>query len=211
MPIRLIFSNKSSALNKKLIKFFQINLLSLNKANLVFEFIVAHPEDSKKYISQGIKNFPYMLHNSTSVTGTEKIISYLKLQVNNYNKKIVNKTDDERVDEFWKSTLGNVKIDESGNIQDDDDDEDDDDIQKKISTAFQERHNSTEKVNGPKQSMRKNNLSQGSTSLQHNKPQNNNSSDETPAETLKNMKSSGGSSMDDELMAKFFENQEESY
>ena len=55
---------------------------------------MAHPEDSKKYISQGIKNFPYMLHNSTSVTGTEKIISYLKLQVNNYNKKIVNKTDD---------------------------------------------------------------------------------------------------------------------
>jgi hypothetical protein len=208
MPLRLIFSNKGSALNRKLIKFFQINLLSLNKANIIFEFEVAHPKDTKKFISEGIKNFPYMIHNSTSVTGTEKIINYLKLQVNAHNKKIVNKSDDERVDEFWKSTLGNVHVDEAGVLQGDDDDEGDDDMQKKISQAFQDRHTTSEKATGGKPPARENNLSKGSTNVQSRQPKGASLADESPATTLKNMK--GGSSMDDELMAKFFENQEES-
>lgn len=44
MTIQLIFSNKPSMLNKKLIKFFNLNLASLNQASLVFDFEVAQPE-----------------------------------------------------------------------------------------------------------------------------------------------------------------------
>jgi hypothetical protein len=47
MKFDIIFSNKASSLNKKLIKFFQINLLSLNKSSLVFDFDVAHPKEMK--------------------------------------------------------------------------------------------------------------------------------------------------------------------
>jgi hypothetical protein len=58
MPLVIIFSNKPSPLNKKLIKFFQINLINLNKASLVFDFEVAHPKDINKYVNKGIKNYP---------------------------------------------------------------------------------------------------------------------------------------------------------
>lgn len=207
MSLNLIFSNKPSSLNKKLIKFFQINLLSLNKASLTFKFEVAHPEDMDKYISRGIKNYPVLIHNTTSITGVEKIISYLKLHVKKYNNKIVNKTDDERVDEFWKQTIGKINVDESGKIQDDEDEDDDGDLHKKIQEAFRDRNNATETVKKPTSFKRTNNVSQGSTRV-YNSPTDGN--DETPSDTIKKMSSKKGSCMDDELMAKFFENQEES-
>lgn len=214
MPLNVVFSNKSSALNKKLIKFFHLNLLSLNQAMLVFQFEVAHPEDMEKYAARGIKNYPVLINNTTSVTGVEKIITYLKLHVKKYNDKIINKSDTDRVDDFWKQTLGSIKIDDSGKIQDndnnDDDNDDSDNLHKKIQEAFASRNEQTEHI--PKQTHRPNNV-QGSSSInKYNnvKPMGSSSAivDESPASTLKNMKSGKGS-MDDELMAKFFENQEE--
>jgi hypothetical protein len=212
MPLNLVVSNKSSALNKKLIKFFQLNLLSLNQAMLVFQFEVAHPEDMDKYVARGIKNYPVLIHNTTSVTGVEKIITYLKLHVKKYNDKIINKSDTDRVDDFWKQTLGPIKIDDSGKIQDNDDDDDDsDNLHKKIQEAFASRNDQTEHI--PKQNHRPNNV-QGSSSInKYNNVKSMGSSsaniDESPSSTLKNMKSGKNNSMDDDLMAKFFENQEE--
>ena len=78
MPVNVIFSNKSSILNKKLIKFFQINLLSLNKASIVFEFEIATPKDMNLYTKRGIKNYPVLIDKLTKVTGVEKIIEYLR-------------------------------------------------------------------------------------------------------------------------------------
>ena len=214
MSLNLVFSNKPSALNKKLIKFFQLNLLSLNQAMLVFQFEIAHPENMDQYVARGIKNYPVLIHNTTSVTGVEKIITYLKVHVKKYNDKIINKSDTDRVDDFWKQTLGKIKIDDSGQIQDNDNDDDDDDsdnLHKKIQEAFVSRNEQTEHI--PKQTNRPNNI-QGSSSIsKYNNVKSMGSSsafaDDSPAATLKNMKSSKNESMDDELMAKFFENQEE--
>lgn len=204
MSLNLIFSNKSSYLNKKLIKFFQLNLLSLNKASLVFQFEVAHPDDMDKYVSRGIKNYPVLIHNNISVTGVEKIIDYLKMYVKKYNTKILNKSDTERVDEFWKQTLGKTQINDAGQIECDDDDNDEsDNLHKKIQQAFQDRNTESE-FNSTPQKSRSNNLSQGHTNIH-----NSNSMDESPSETIKSMKTGSGGSVDDELMAKFFENQEE--
>ena len=204
IDIELIFSNKPSTLNKKLIKFFDMNLLNLNKASMVFKFEVAHPDESEKYLAKGIKNYPVLLHKDMSVTGVEKIIKYLKFIVQKHNNKVLNRTDTEKVDDFWRHTLGNVEIDESGKLKPDDDDDESDpstDLHHKIQRAFEERSSSTELPKKPGQSRN-----------QPSRPNNirPNKSDESPAQTLKNMKSKGRGNMDDELMAKFFENQEES-
>jgi hypothetical protein len=204
MSLNLVFSNKPSPLNKKLIKFFQLNLLSLNKASLVFKFEVAHSDEMNKFISRGIKNYPVLIHNSTSVTGVDKIIEYLKIHVKKHNSKILNKTGTEYVDDFWKQTLGKIKVNDSGQI--DDDEEESDDLHKKIHKAFQDRNTDSEFDATPKKP-RSNNISQGHTNI-HNT--NNSNIDDSPSDTLKNMKSGKSGSMDDDLMAKFFENQEES-
>ena len=92
MKLNVIFSHKASNINKKLIKFFQINLLNFNKANLVFDFEVAHPEESDKYKSMGITNYPVLVRDNEITLGTDKIIHYLKQIVDRYNKKILNKS-----------------------------------------------------------------------------------------------------------------------
>ena len=206
MTLNIVFSNKSSPLNKKLIKFFQINLLSLNKASLVFEFEVAHPGEIDSYVKRGIKNYPVLVDNQTSVTGVEKIIQYLKICVKRHNNKVLGKTDGEKLDDFWKQTIGDIEIDESGNIKPyDDEDSTDagDNLHHRIQEAFEQRNTETAKPGSSKSSARS---SQGNTQLSRG----NNLSDDSPAKTLSNMKSGGNANMDDVLMAKFFENQEES-
>jgi hypothetical protein len=206
MTLNIVFSNKSSPLNKKLIKFFQINLLSLNKASMVFEFEVAHPGEIDSYVKRGIKNFPVLVDKQTSVTGVEKIIQYLKICVKRHNNKVLGKTDDEKLDDFWKQIIGDIEVDESGNIKPDDDEgstDAGDNLHHRIQEAFEQRNKETAKPGSLKSSARS---SQGNTQLSRG----NNLSDDSPAKTLSNMKSEGNANMDDVLMAKFFENQEES-
>jgi hypothetical protein len=202
--MELIFSNKPSVLNKKLIKFFDMNLLSLNKALMVFKFDVAHPKDVEKYLKRGIKNYPVLLHRDKSITGVEKIITYLKFIVKKHNSKVLNKTDIEKVDDFWKQTLGKIEVDDSGKLKPDDEDEDEDDpsadLHHKIQQAFEERSQSTEL---PGKSRQKNQQSHRPTNRSRG-----NNLEETPSQTLQNMNSnSKGGHMDDALMAQFFENQ----
>ena len=233
MLVNVIFSNKSSPLNKKLIKFFQINLLSLNKASIVFEFEIATPKDMKLYVERGIKNYPVLIDKLTKVTGVEKIIEYLQMQVKKYNTKILSKTDNDRVDEFWKQTMGNVRLDESGKLKPDDDDDDEnssigENLQHKIQEIFELRNtvekpgnnnspkptasstsntnntNNTNKINNVKTTNKINNVKSASK-----KPRSNNLECDSPFKTLNAMKKNGCNA-DDDLMTKFFENMEES-
>ena len=203
MKVRLLLSNKSSALNKKLIKFFKLNLLSLNKSSIIFDFEVAHPENMNKYIESGIKNYPVLINNNVSVTGVEKIIQYLKIHVKKHNDRIINKTDIETVDDFWKSEI-KQPTDASGNSQDGDggDGDDVDDLQKKIQNTLTSRSKSKKLEPGKSPNeARYNNLSSSRSSMS-------NTAVKSPAETMKSINT--GNSQDDELMAKFFENQEDS-
>ena len=209
MKVNLILSNKSSTINKKLINFFNVNLLNFNKANIIFDFEVAHPEDMDKYVERGIKNYPILIHNENSVTGSLNIVDYLKSVVTIHNKKILNKSENEKLDDFWKQTIGKIELDASGNVKPLDDDNDDDDassdIQHRIQNAFEERSVSTD---FGKLSDKKRPPSRHQSTSKPKKRSNN--LDESPSDTLKNMQSSGKRNMDDELMSKFFENQEES-
>ena len=198
MTIQVVFSNKPSALNKKLINFFSLNLFNLNKTTLVFKFEVAHPDDVKKYINRGITNYPVMIHpNGSKTVGVEKIISELKGSVQQYNKRVNSKTDKEKLDDYWRQTLGDVTIDSSGKPKsnENEDENEDEDISKKVQAAFSQRNvDSTVGKGPPKKETR---------STTH-RP--NNLIEQTPAETIKSM---GTGDMDDVLMTKFFENQEE--
>ena len=200
--MRLILSNKPSLLNKKIIHFFNLNLLNLNKASIVFDFEVAHPDDAEKYKKMGIKNYPVLLpKGSPHVTGVDAIIAFLKKKVESHNKKILNKTDQDRLDEHWNSTL-NIKLDAEGKHKPEDEEDNDDlssNLQHKIQTAFEERNKSIETS-----SQSRDEKSRASRSTRSN-----NLEDDSPASTLKNMSSRGQSSIDDDLMANFFENQEE--
>jgi hypothetical protein len=197
MPIQVVFSNKPSTINKKLIKFFNVNLLNLNKAALVFDFEVAHPNNVKKYVNRGITSYPVMINpNGSKIVGVEKIIDKLKGSVQQYNKRVNNKTDKERLDDYWKQTLGDITIDESGKPKTDDDDTTED-ISKKVQAAFSQRNVESSTGKGPPKKTPR-------ATPTNYRP--NNLIDQTPSETIKSM---GTGDMDDILMAKFFENQEE--
>lgn len=202
MTTQVIFANKSSELNAQLIKFFKMNLLNLLKTNLTFNFVVANESDSDKYKNEGITEFPVLLKDNVRVTGVNKIMKYLGLHVKKHNARIKNKSDDDHVQDFWKETLGNVKLDDSGNIIDNDDDDEEPDLgqnlQHKIQKAFEQREHYGEK---PKDKPHK---------IQINTGGRKNNIEESPAETIERMAQSGHANRDDLLMAKLFENQEDS-
>lgn len=213
----LIVSNKPSPLNKKLIKFLNMNLLSLNKASISFDFEVAHPNKADSYIKRGITQYPVLMQNDTSIVGVEKIIQHLKSLVVKHNTKIKNKTDGDRVDDFWKQTIGNFEMDENGKIkpENDDDENSSENLQHKIQAVFEKRSESIKPGNPGKTGRLPQQRTQTHNNARpNNKPlisnQSNKSGEETPAQTIANMKKNGNSSIDDDLMAKFFENQEES-
>lgn len=210
MQLKLIVSNKPSHLNKKLIKFFEINLLSLNKASITFDFEVAHPKDIEKYTNKGITNYPVLISNNSNIVGVEKIIEYLKNAVNKHNVKVTSKSDKERLDDFWKQTLGKIEKDDGGNIKPEkDDSEDNENLQHKIQAAFEQRNASTAKPGKFKssQAMTQSMVQQSHVSNNESKKSND---DQNTVNIIANMKKNGTATMDDDLMSRFFENQEES-
>ena len=191
--IVVIFSNKSSLLNKKILKFFQINLLNLNKANMVFDFEVAHPDDLDDFIERGIKSYPTLLQGDVKITGVDKIIDHLKKFVQLYNKKIVNKSESERVEDYWTNTIGTLN--ESGAIEGGSDNEEDDEsaqLQKKLHEAYETRNSESDKNIPSKRKL--------AAKINKNKK------NKAP---IKN-KMESDNSIDDQLMEKFFANQVDS-
>jgi len=214
MRLNVIFSNKPSALNKKLIKFFHINLLNLNKVSILFDFEVAHPEDIDSYVKRGIKQYPILIDGNNNVVGVENIIEYLKSHIKKHNTKILNKTDTDRLDDFWKQTLGKIEVDDSGNLKPESDDDCDDDsngenLHHRIQEVFEQRSKDSIKPPRPGSNNKINSIKTKSYD-NSSKSSKNNIKDESPMKTLAKMKNSGGNNMDDALMEKFFENLEES-
>jgi hypothetical protein len=206
MSITIVFSNKASALNRKLIKFFEINLLSLNKTSVTFDFEVAHPSDAEEYAKRGINNYPTLVDNSTNIAGAEKIMTYLQNIIKKHNSKILNKTDNDRLDDFWKDTIGKIELDAAGNVKPEEEDGGElsnvgDNLHHRIQEAFEQR-NSGGSSPAPKPNIQVSNKTQLTRS--------NNLADDSPSKTIKKMKAQGRENSDDILMAKFFENQEES-
>ena len=89
MPINIVFSNKSSVLNKKLIKFFQINLLSLNKASLATSLAEEDEEINKPTGGASNINKLRKLLSSTQISNFKK---YTEDQ-ENYLRRVIKEID----------------------------------------------------------------------------------------------------------------------
>jgi hypothetical protein len=197
----LLITDKNSDINKKILAFVKKNLYDFNKANIVFEFEIVGTENYDEYLKKGIKSFPVLVNNKENILGLTNIAKFLQEQVMSYNKKIAKKSDEEHIDDFWKKTMGNTKPDKFGKIDTNDDDNinENDDLQKKLQNAFRERGN------GPDASVKA--KSKAITPTKTISKQGRQKKDESPVATLNKMKSKNA---DDILMAKYFENQEES-
>ena len=182
MNINIILSDKPSELNKQLINFFHLNILSLNTLHFIVKFDVARETDINKYENVGIKKFPVLIYDNTHIIGTTKIISYIKTLIQTNKNKILNKSDDEKLSDFWQTIIN----------KGDDDINDEDDISKKISSGFKDRDSLSE-------------LNKNKSKSNNHKPNNpkNVTKKQTPgiSNNKINIKSA-----DDDLMKKFFEN-----
>jgi hypothetical protein len=189
----LLITDKSSDINKKILAFIKKNLFNFNKANITFDFEIVGTENYDNYLKKGIKSFPVLINGKENIVGLTNIAKFLQEKAIAYNKKITKKSDEEHIDDFWKRTMGNVKPDKFGKIENDDDDNinENDDLQKKLQNAFRDRNNAEPEPE--KKSTKTNKISK--------------SKDESPLATISKMKSTNA---DDLLMAKYFENQEDS-
>jgi hypothetical protein len=209
--ISIYFSNSGSDVNKNIIKYFRSNISILNKAGLVFSFNVARKEDADKYKNMGINDFPTLVADNNHMVGINKINAYLKNYINMYNQKKNNRTESDELADYWKSTIGNVKI-KDGKIEEEEDDETDDidnKIQKNLHNAVKQR--SVNMKASPFNSNSRSSSNSRTSVIQSGGSYNrsNKSQDISPSTILKNMNSSGEANIDDELMANFFENQQE--
>jgi hypothetical protein len=87
--IKIILTNNANNNNKKLLKFFQKNLKTFNDCNIIFDWIVAYPEEKDMYKDQNIDKFPVLIptvnkqiNPSSYRIGTDEIINYLRNIVN---------------------------------------------------------------------------------------------------------------------------------
>lgn len=234
----IYFSNNPSDVNKSIIKYFRGNLQTFNKAGLKFDFHVARKEDAEKYKSMKIEDFPTMVSGNQHIVGINKISDHLKEYIVSYNKKQKSRTESDELADYWKSQIGNVKIKDGKVEEEEDDEDVDEVIQKNLQQAVRSRsenmkaspfnsnsrmaestsnsgRSSTTPSSGSQRSYTNKNpysSTRETTTRQSRAPIPSRRTvpkkEMTPSETLKNMSGSGKSSLDDQLMAKFFENQE---
>lgn len=214
---KVIFSNKNSELNENSIEYFNKNLHNLNASNMFFDFVIAYPNESEKYKAMGIKSFPVIIHGQTMATGMNKMLEFISYQLDLLEQQINNesfqqpqrkpphpppqpKSDTDEIDDFWKDTMGDVTINEAGSIEEDDEENADMTLQQKMNDLYKQRDSNIQASKGIHKKNKEAPPKQKPNNIKVNE-------DERPSDTLKNMKSGD---MDDQLMAQFFENQEES-
>lgn len=217
-PVKILQINKNSALNKKLLSFFNTGLDKLNATGYIFDWILVYPEEIDLYEEQGIKSFPVMLIDEKKITGTNAIIDFFggaKCKKVRFaaNTKI-SKNDDDMVRNYLLNELDNK----------DDDGMDDDEV---FANTVTQRINAMNKARGAGGqhtiSMSNPEIHERSarSASRHNNfdfekrpTKNQNLSDsgagsvDSAANILRKTTSAKGD-LDDDLMLKFWQNQEE--
>lgn len=227
MKAILIFSNKGSNANRRMLKFVDDALDSIIKAGISFDFQIAYPEDKDHYDEQGIKLFPHFQIGDTNISNSDKIIAYLTdiIKKSNEKKKIRAPTDD--VHDFMMDSLGKQKKDSKGNLIDDEEDDDGmGDFRGRVSSEMERRGISNQQSVDENPRPRPPSISRDaiSTTSEPTMPQvrssrpslkpirrpavRQNNIEQSTSAVLDSMSSRGESGSDDALMSKFFANQE---
>lgn len=205
---KVLLVNKKNSFNQKLIKFFKDNLDHLNGNNIVFDWIPVYEDEIELYSEQNITKFPCLVINDNNIHGTNAIINFLmsKLKSNSKNKYQVNRPENE--DEVRDFLMHEIKETEKDEDQDEDD---------KFRNTISQKMADMNKMRGK---MGLHTMSQTNPEM-HDKmapkkvrfedqtPVQKNieytSNQPTPSEIIK--RNSNGD-MDDDLMARFWENNE---
>lgn len=82
LTIAQVLMKQTSKLNEKIINYFKDNLSELNANNYVFEWIAVHDEEIDYYEEQGIEKFPNLIIDGINITGVSNILKYLDGIVN---------------------------------------------------------------------------------------------------------------------------------
>jgi hypothetical protein len=72
-----VLMKQMSKLNEKIINYFKDNLSELNANSYVFEWIAVHDEEIDYYEEQGIEKFPILIIDDVNITGVSNILKYL--------------------------------------------------------------------------------------------------------------------------------------
>jgi hypothetical protein len=203
----LYLSNRPSQLNKDILTYMDSNLKSIVKMGLYIEFEVALPEDTEKYTQMGIVNFPTIVHQNKSYVGVEKIKGFLNYFHKSYQTKKAKRTEGDDINDYWSNIL-------SKGEDDDEADDQAEQMKNKAQKAVQDRQHALNSRKPGKPGAPRNVPARPSTmpDPEDNEYPSRKASNvrEPPASAVvKNMGSSGQEAIDDQLMAKFFENQME--
>lgn len=186
----VLITNRTSLLNKKLIKYFHKNLTPLNKKGICFEWISVHNDEMEYYEDQGITKFPTMVVDSKNITGVTGIISFLDKVLTRSVKK-----QSDSIHEYMVSAI---------NEKDDDDDEDDyNSFSKNIHTKMAEMQAKR------KSRIEENNEEVSSSAIETFKdPVKEKKLSEDVSNPVDLIKSGKKNNPDDELLEKFWSNME---
>ena len=202
MTLTLYLSDKPSQLNKDIITYLNANLGSIVKMKLYINFVVAKAQDVQAYTQRGIVNFPTLAYQKNKYVGVDSIKTFFNNHHKKYKDRQAKRTEKDDVSDYWTSILS------KGDDEDDMVDEADK-MKARAMKAVQDRQSKLKsrdptKVNRPparSTTILPPSVSGGSKRKANLEP--------SPMEALGQMRSTGQEAIDDDLMAKFFENQVE--
>jgi hypothetical protein len=199
--LTLYLSNKPSQLNKDLVNYLNANMGSIVKMKLYIDFTIAYPQNIQAYTQKGIVNFPTMVHKTQKFVGVDRIKGFFNQFYQTHKKKQAERTEDDDVNDYWSGILA------KGDEEDDDDAAEQ--MKNKAQIAVQERQtklNSRDPTKANRSPARPQQTQNPSPQIPKQKKAN---LEPSPLDVLSTMSSGGQESIDDQLMAKFFENQTE--
>jgi hypothetical protein len=113
----VIFNNTPSQFNKDLTEFLKRNIKNIIQRGMIkFKFVIAHNDDLPKLRNNGIKRLPVMLVDGKQFTSVPLIIDELQKRVKFSKGAAAPKSDEETLNDYFKSALGNIKTDRDGKI-----------------------------------------------------------------------------------------------
>lgn len=202
--LTLYLSDRPSELNKDIILYINNNLGSIVKMGLYLNFVVAKPQDVQEFTQKGIVNFPTLTNQKNKYVGVDQIKGFFNNFHKIYQKKQASRTEKDDIQDYWSNILSKGE-----------EEEEDDGVEQmkaaaqKAVQARQKKHQSNNPSKVNRNPIKSSSLPTEPSSYPSSQKGKKSNLEPSTLDVISSMKSSGQEAVDDELMAKFFENQSE--
>ncbi len=122
--LEVVFSKKSSKINKEMIKFFRDTVPQTASLGIIIDFQVAQAEDADYYKGLGVKDFPVIIFKNNKITGVRPIKNFIIKTINDKKNVSKAKSVDDDLNDYWINTLGGLKKNKENKFIIDDKDQD---------------------------------------------------------------------------------------